>query len=249
MAKSKAVPPLPENQLLARLPPKEYERLLPFVRLVPLELNHVLNEPRSPIDYAHFPTRGVISAVTLMENGSVIEVATIGNEGMVGLSALLGDEESPNRLVVQVPGESMRMGADVLRAEIRWDSPLRQLLVRYNTAFLKQISQAVACNGLHNVQQRCCRWVLMTHDRAQSDEFLLTHEFLSHMLGVRRMSVTDVLKPLQDAGLILNHRGRITVLDRPRLEATVCECYRTVQATFDRLLGPVRHPARPAPAA
>ena len=237
MVKPQAVSAPPANRLLARLPPQDYQRLLPLLRLVPFEFKQVLNEQRSRIAYVHFPSRGVVSAVTLMEDGTVIEVATIGNEGMVGLSAFLGDEEAPNRWIVQVPGEALRMGADDLRAETSRDSPLRRLLVRYHTAFLKQISQAVACNGLHRVQQRCCKWVLMTHDRAQSDEFPLTHEFLSHMLGVRRMSVTDVLKPLQDAGLIRNHRGRITVLDRPGLEAAACECYRSVQETFARLLG------------
>jgi CRP-like cAMP-binding protein len=165
---------------------------------------------------------------------------------MVGLTAIFGDEESTNRQVVQVPGGSLRMRADDLRTETSRDNPLGKLLVRYNTVFLKQISQAVACNGLHRVQQRCCKWVLMTHDRAESDEFPLTHEFLSHMLGVRRMSVTDVLKPLQDAELIRNRRGWITVLNRAGLEAASCECYRSVQDTFDRLLGPVPPPTRPA---
>jgi CRP-like cAMP-binding protein len=249
MMKVQPAPPLSGNRLFARLPPEEYQRLRPLLRLVPLKFKQVLNELGSPVDYLYFPVRGVVSAVTLMADGTVIEVATVGNEGMVGLTAFFGDEESPNRQVVQVPGESLRMSAADFRAETTWGSPLHKLLVRYNTAFFKQISQAVACNGLHNVQQRCCRWVLMTHDRAQADEFLLTHEFLSHMLGVRRMSITDVLKPLQDAGLIRNQRGHITVLDRPGLEATVCECYRSVQDTFDRLLGPVLPPARPAPAA
>src|SRR5579864_111680 len=237
MVKSRIIPLVSGNQLLARLPPGEYQRLRLQLRVLPLEFKHVLNEPRSAIDYVYFPSRGVISDVTLMEDGSAIEVATVGNEGMVGLTAFLGDEESPNRVIVQVGGEAMRMGASDLRAETRQDGPLRRLLVRYHTAFMKQVSQAVACNGLHHVQQRCCRWVLMTHDRAQSDEFLLTHEFLSHMLGVRRMSVTDVLKPLQDAGLIRNRRGRITVVDRPGLEAAACECYQSVQDAFDRLLG------------
>lgn len=240
MVKSQAAPTLPGNRLLARLLPQEYQRLLPLLRLVPLEFKHILNEPRSHIAHVYFPNRGVVSAVTLMEDGTVIEVATVGNEGMVGLNAFLGDEESPNRQVVKVPGESLRMGADDLRAETSQDSPLRRLLVRYHTAFLMQLSQAVACNGLHQIQQRCCRWVLMTHDRVLSDEFPLTHEFLSHMLGVRRMSVTDVLKPLQDAGLIRTRRGRVTVLDRPGLEAAACECYRSVREAFDRLLGPER---------
>jgi CRP-like cAMP-binding protein len=237
MAKPHASPALPGNQLLARLPKKEYERLLPSLRLIPLEAKSIFNEPNSPITYVYFPIRGVISSVTLMEDGSSIEVATIGNEGVVGISAMLGDEQSQNRVIVQVPGEAMRMRTKDLQAEAVRDGPLRRLLVRYNSAYMKQISQAVACNGLHNVQQRCCRWILMTHDRAMSDEFLLTHEFLSHMLGVRRVSVTEVLKPLQDRGLIRNHRGQITVLDRPGLEATTCECYRSIRDAFNRLLG------------
>jgi CRP-like cAMP-binding protein len=227
----------PNNMLLARLPQQEYQRLLPLLRHVTLEFKHVLNEPHSSIEQVHFPIWGVVSAVTVMQDGDSIEVATIGNEGMVGLPALFGDEESPNRMVVQVDGEAMRMDASVFRAEASKDGPLRRLMARYHTAFHCQVSQAVACNGLHTVQRRCCRWVLMTHDRVQGDEFPLTHEFLSHMLGVRRVSVTEVLKPLQDAGLLSNRRGRVTVLDRAGLENAACECYRTVRNEFDRLLG------------
>lgn len=237
MAKSQAASAPPVNRLLARLPPKEYQRLLPLLRLVPLKLKHVLNEPGSSILHVHFPILGVVSAVTVMQDGRSIEVATIGNEGMVGLTAFLGYEESPNRMIVQVNGEALRMDADTLRVETTGASPLQIVLRRYHVAFHYQMSQAVACNGLHTVEQRCCRWLLMTHDRAQTDEFILTHEFLSHMLGVRRVSVTLVLKPLQDAGLIRNHRGRITVLDRKRLEARACECYQTVRDEYDRLLG------------
>jgi CRP-like cAMP-binding protein len=237
MAKSPASPALSGNHLLARLPKKDYERILPNLRLIPLETKAIFNEPHSPITNIYFPLRGVVSSVTVMEDGSSIEVATIGNEGMVGISAIFGNEDSQNRTIVQVPGEAMRMRTKDLQAEMSQDGPLRRLLIRYNTAFMKQVSQAVACNGLHTVQQRCCRWILMTHDRAMADEFLLTHEFLSHMLGVRRVSVTEVLKPLQDRRLIRNHRGRITVLDRPGLEATTCECYRSVREAFDRLLG------------
>jgi CRP-like cAMP-binding protein len=237
MAKPSAASAPPLNRLLALLPRKEYQRLLPRLQSVPLEFKQVLYEPRSPIDYVYFPQRGVVSNVTLMEDGVIIEVATIGNEGLVGLAAFFGTETSPDRMIVQVKGDALRMRAAALRVETSRDSPLRQLLSRYHAAFLKQISQAVACNGLHSVQKRCCRWVLMTHDRAHSDEFPLTHEFLSHMLGVRRVSVTQVLKPLQDAGLIRNHRGNITVLDRARLEAASCECYRSVRDEFDRRLG------------
>ena len=228
MAKSHAAFAPPQNRLLARLPQSEYEHLLPLLEPVHLEFKEVLNEPRSAIDHVYFPCRGVVSAVTIMQDGDVIEVATIGNEGMVGLLAFLGDEESPNRMIVQVAGEALRMKAAVFRAETSKGNLFRRLMVRYNTAFTYQVSQAVACNGLHTVQQRCCRWILMTHDRALSSEFPLTHEFLSHMLGVRRVSVTEVLRPLQDAGLIHNRRGRVTVLDRAGLETAACECYRAV---------------------
>ena len=207
------------------------------MRHVVLDFNTVLNEPHSSIEHVYFPIWGVISAVTVMQDGGSIEVATIGNEGMVGLTALLGNEESPNRMVVQVGGEAQRMEASVFRAETSKDSPLRRTMARYYTAFHNQISQAVACNGLHTVQRRCCRWVLMTHDRVEGDEFPLTHEFLSHMLGVRRVSVTEVLKLLQDAGLLRNQRGRVTVLDRAGLEKAACECYQSVRDEFDRLLG------------
>src|SRR5580658_4432693 len=152
------------NRLLARLPPEEYRRLLPHLQVVPLALKHVLYEARSPIDYAYFPNRGVVSVLTVMEDGRAIEVATIGDEGMVGLPLLIGATTTANRVIVQVPGEAMRMPEDVMRDEISRDSALRRLLVLYHTAFLAQVSQAVACNGLHSVYQRCCRWLLMTQN-------------------------------------------------------------------------------------
>jgi CRP-like cAMP-binding protein len=225
------------NKLLARLPKQERERLQQHFRRVRLEVKQVLFEINDPIDFAYFPLTGVVSAITLMIDGTNIEVATIGREGMFSLSALFGPETSPNRMIVQVEGEALRMEAQAFRAETREDRPLRRLIVLYHAAFMRQVSQAVACNGLHTVQQRCCRWLLMTHDRACSDEFYLTHEFLSHMLGVRRASVTEVLKPLQDGGLIRNRQGRITVLNRKGLEDMCCECYRTVEDDFERLLG------------
>ena len=225
------------NRLLARLPPQEYQRLLPHLQLVPLELKHLLYEARSPIDYAYFPNRGVVSALTVMEDGRAIEVATIGDEGMVGLPLLVGANTTANRLIVQVPGEALRMGASVLRGEVSRDSPLRRLLVLYHTAFLSQVSQAVACNGLHSVHQRCCRWLLMTQDRAHSDVFPMTHELLAEMLGVRRSTVSEVLEPLKEQGLIRYSRGKLTVLDREGLKAGSCECYRTINEEFERLFG------------
>jgi CRP-like cAMP-binding protein len=225
------------NQLLARLPPQEYQRLVPHLQLVPLEMKHVLYEARSLIDYAYFPNRGVVSALTVMEDGRAIEVATIGDEGMVGLPLLVGANTTADRMIVQVPGEALRMGADVLRGEASRDSPMRRLLVLYHSAFLSQVSKAVACNGLHSVHQRCCRWLLMTQDRAHSDVFPMTHELLAEMLGVRRSTVSEVLEPLKKQGLIRYSRGKFTVLDREGLKAGSCECYRRINEEFERLFG------------
>src|ERR1700694_487971 len=235
MAKAKPPAAPHGNRLLARLPPAEYQRLLPRLQRVPLALKHVIYEARSPFDDAYFPNRGVVSALTVMEDGRAIEVATIGDEGMVGLPLLVGAKTTPNRMIVQVPGEAMRMAKDVLLDEISRDSPLRRLLVLYHTAFLAQISQAVACNGLHSVHQRCCRWLVMTQDRAHSDGFPMTHEFLAEMLGVRRSTVSEVLEPFQEEGLIRYSRGKCTVLDREGLKAGSCECYRRINEEFVRL--------------
>src|SRR3984957_19064903 len=232
MSKSKPPAAPHGNRLLARLPPAEYQRLLPSLQVVPLALKHVLYEARAPIDYAYFPNRGVVSALTVMEDGRAIEVATIGDEGMVGLPLLVGAKTTVNRMIVQVPGEAVRMAEDVLRDEVSQDSPLRRVLVLYHTAFLAQVSQAVACNGLHSVHQRCCRWLLMTQDRAHSDVFPMTHEFLAEMLGVRRSTVSEILKPFQEEGLIRYSRGKFTVLDRAGLKAGSCECYRRISEEF-----------------
>jgi CRP-like cAMP-binding protein len=219
------------------LPPEEYQRLLPRLEVVPLAMKHVLYEARTHIDYAYFPNRGVVSALTVMEGGRAIEVATIGDEGMAGLPLLVGAKTTANRVIVQVPGEAVRMTEDVLREEISRDRPLRRLLVLYHTAFLIQVSQAVACNGLHSVHQRCCRWLLMTQDRAHSDVFPMTHEFLAEMLGVRRSTVSEVLEPFQKDGLIRYSRGKCTILDREGLKACSCECYRVIAKEFKRLFG------------
>ncbi len=230
-------PAQPANRLLALLPQAEYQRLTPHLQTVTLALRQVLYKARSPINYVYFPSRGIVSAMTIMENGAAIEVATIGNEGMSGLSAFIGGKTSPNEVMVQVPGEGIRMSADVLKEEAKRDGPLRRLLIQYNTAFSTQVSYSVACNGLHKIEKRCCRWLLMCQDRVGSNMLPLTHEFLAIMLGVQRSSVTEVLHPLQERGLILNGRGKIQIVDRPGLEATSCECYRVVKEEFARLFG------------
>lgn len=225
-----------ENLLLARLPASEYKRLASRMCLVTLDFKQIIYKYRAPIDYVYFPTRGAASAITIMENGSAIEVATIGNEGVVGHSILFSGNESTNEIIMQVGGEALRMDAEVFRQEAGHDGPLRRLMLSYNAAYAIQVSQSVGCNGLHNVQQRCCRWLLITLDRMESNVVPLTHEFLSIMLGVRRASVTEVLGPLHEQGFVSNSRGAITILNRQGLEKLSCECYRKVKDEFERLL-------------
>ncbi len=225
------------NQLLARLPLAEAQRLLACMRPVKLEFKQVLYAARAPIKLVYFPNSGTASALTVMDDGSAIEVATIGREGVVGLSVLLGADTSPNEVIIQIPGDALCMDADVLKHEAGPATPLRRVLLLYATAYQTQVSYSVACNGLHTVQQRCCRWLLMTHDRTDSDSMPLTHEFLAIMLGVRRATVSEVLGPLHEKGLVNNSRGAIRVLDREGLERLACECYRKVNEEFARLLG------------
>lgn len=237
MIKEHAFPDRGGNQLLSRLPQEEYGRIRPNLQEAPLEIGRVLYDAHAPIDYIYFPGGSTISAVVVMEDGSAIEVATIGSEGAAGLSILLGGERSLYRVIARMEGPSLRMRADVLRREISRGGMFRDLVFRYETAFFAQVSQSVACNGLHPIQKRCCRWLLMTHDRTDSDSLQITHEFLAMMLGVRRPSVTEVLQSLQKEGLIRCSRGKVEVVDRQGLEAASCECYRTIKSAYDRLLG------------
>jgi CRP-like cAMP-binding protein len=225
-----------KNLILARLPPVDFQRLVARMRPVSLDFKQVLYQSQAHIEHVYFPTSGAASALTVMEDGSAIEVATIGNEGVVGLSVMFAGRSSPNEMIIQVAGDALRMDAEVLEQEAEKDGPLRRLLLRYNMVYLMQISQSVACNGLHPIQQRCCRWLLITLDRMESNVVPLTHEFLAIMLGVRRASVTDVLRPLHEQGLVNNSRGAITILNREGLEKLSCECYRKLRDEFDRLL-------------
>jgi len=226
----------PGNYLLSRLSDTDFERLLPHLQACPLNLSQVLHKARSVIDYVYFPLRGTASAVTIMENGAGIEVATVGNEGMVGVMAFFGAKISPNQVIVQLAGDALRMSAHALTEEAGRNRALHDLLIAYHTAFYTQVSQTVACNGLHQIEQRCCRWLLMTHDRVLSDDIPLTHEYLAIMLGVRRASVSEVLRYLQKRGVVENVRGVIRVKDRAGLEAVCCECYKVVKEEFQRLL-------------
>lgn len=223
------------NRVLDLLSASDSRRLQSHLELVKLDFKQVLYERRALMDYVYFPRESVMSLLALMEDGSGIEVASIGREGMVGLGVLLGSDPAPARIMVQIAGSALRMKADILREETSQDTPLRRLLFLYERALVKQLMQSVACNGLHSLRQRCCRWLLMTRDRIDSDWFGMTHEFLSEMLGVRRSSVSEVLDPLQKKGLIHCQRGKFQILNRKGLENIACECYRRVKMEYDRL--------------
>jgi CRP-like cAMP-binding protein len=226
----------PSNQLLASLPPADWQRIAPRLTLVTLERKQIIYEPGQLFQHAYFPEQGLISVVNSMHDGSTIEVGTIGCEGMSGLPVAFGVESSPHRQLVQIPGTALRLSPADLATESRTDTPLRRNLFRYHMAFVGQLMQSIACNGLHGVQQRCCRWLLLCHDRSPNSEVVITHEFLSQMLGVRRATITDVLAPLQSEGLIRYRRGVVEVLDRHGLEKASCECYRIIRDEYQRLL-------------
>ncbi|WP_256973201.1 Crp/Fnr family transcriptional regulator [Nostoc sp. T09] len=225
-----------ENRLLAALSPEEYSRIVAYMELVPLEFKQDVYLYNQPIEYVYFPKHGVISLLTIMADGSAVEVATVGNEGMVGLPILLGANSIPGQAFSQVPGDAWRMSADAFKAHVTPSSPLHDLLQRYTQALFNQIAQSAACNRLHSIEERFCRWLLMTADRVERDSFPLTQEFLAQMLGVNRSSVSLTASILQRAGLIEYVRGQMTIVDRDSLEATSCECYQIVKVEFERLL-------------
>jgi CRP-like cAMP-binding protein len=226
----------PRNRLLTRLPEAEYRRLLPFLEPVELKPDSVLYEAGGAIDYAYFPAGAVVSALVVMQDGNLIEVATVGHEGLIGHYGF-GGKTSPHKVIVQLGDGGHRIASRALHEEAAKDGPLKDLLSAYHIAFMGQVSQSVACNGLHRLEQRCCRWLLMTRDRVGSDDLRLTHEFLAIMLGARRASITEALRPLQEEGLVKSHRGRIAILDGAGLEARSCECYFAVRDEYDRLFG------------
>jgi CRP-like cAMP-binding protein len=225
------------NRLLALLSPRDYKRLRPHLHRIPLGYRQSLYRAYKPIGYVYFIETGVGSLVNTMANGEAAEVGTIGNEGLVGLPLVLGDDRAPTSVYVQVPGAGLRMKATLFKKELARSASMRTVMLRYAHAFFNQVAQSAACNPFHSIQQRCCRWLLMTHDRMQSDEFLLTQEFLAMMLGVQRTGVTAAAGALQRAGLIRYKRGNVTIIDRRGLMRRSCECYGVSKREFDRLLG------------
>ncbi len=226
-----------ENRLLAALPPEDYQRLLPQLQQVPFSLGEVVYEFGGQLDYVYFPITSIVSLLYTMENGTSAEMGLTGNDGVVGIALFMGGGTMPNRAVVQSAGSAIRMKAKLLQDEFARGGRFQQLLLRYTQALITQISQTAVCNRLHTVEQQLCRWLLLSHDRIQSDELIMTQELIADMLGVRREGVTVAAGRLQDSGAISYVRGRITILDRQKLEETACECYQVVKDEFDRLLG------------
>ncbi|MEO8191325.1 MAG: Crp/Fnr family transcriptional regulator [Acidobacteriota bacterium] len=227
--------PGPRNHLLASLPSKDFKRIEPFLQPIRFDIRQSLHEPGKPITDVYFPLNGVASIVTTMEDGSTVEAATVGNEGMVGLPMFIETGTVSLEAFVQVAGQALRMKASAFRNEIKNGGPLFEIIQHYTQTLLRLIAQSAACNRLHTLRQRCARWLLMTHDRVDGDQFFLTQEFLSMMLGVRRATVTVAAGELRQEGLIRYSQGRIEILDREGLEGASCECYMVIRREFDRL--------------
>ena len=227
---------LMENRLLAALPAEEYERLLPHLEEVRLNLGDVISRPGEKIEYVYFPKRSTISVCAIMEDGTQIEVGVVGNEGMFGLPVFFRTDTVPLHAIVQLPDGALRMQTEVFSREIEQCEHLRNLLLHYAQAFFIQAAQSVACNRLHHMDARLARWLLMCQDRTKSEVLQLTQEFIAIMLGVRRAGVSTTAARLRDDGLIDYQRGFIRIRDRKGLEAISCECYAVVRKEFDRLL-------------
>jgi len=225
-----------QNHLLAALPAADYERLLPHLELAPLPLAWAVYESGDAQGYVYFPTNSIVSLLYVMEDGSSAEIAVVGNEGVVGIALFMGGETTPSRAVVQSAGYGYRLRASVLKAEFGQGGNLQHLLLRYTQALITQMAQTAVCNRHHAIERQLCRWLLLSLDRLPSNELTMTQELIANMLGVRREGVTEAAGKLQAAGLIHYSRGKITVLDRAKLEAQVCECYAVVKREYDRLL-------------
>lgn len=224
------------NFLLAALHPADRARWLQDLEFVKLPLGLVLYEANDTRTHVYFPTTAIVSLLYVMEDGSSAEIAVVGNEGVVGVSLFMGGGSTPSRAVVQSAGHGFRLAAKAMKNEFDRAGPVLQLLLRYTQALITQMSQTAVCNRHHSLDQQLCRWLLLSLDRLQGNQLVMTQELIGNMLGVRRESVTEAAVKLQNDGLIRYSRGRITVIDRPRLEARTCECYKVVKEEYDRLL-------------
>ena len=225
-----------QNHLLGAIPEAEWERFAPHLTPIHLELGDVIYESGNDQPHVYFPTDSIISLLYVMENGSSAEIAIVGNEGLVGISLFMGGGTTPSRAIVQSAGQAFRMKAHWIRDEFILAGPVQQVFLRYTQALLTQMAQTAVCNRHHHVDQQLCRWLLMSLDRLSSNELTMTQELIANMLGVRREGVTEAAGKLQHLGVIEYRRGKITVLDRPRLQRMACECYQVVKNEFARLL-------------
>ncbi len=229
-----------QNRLLAALPAIELERIKSHLELVHMPLGDVLCESGGRLPYVYFPTSTIISLHYILENGASSEIAGVGNEGLLGISLIMGGESTPSWATVQTAGHGYRLKASLLLQEFNQGGPIQRLLLRYTQALITQISQTAVCNRHHTIEQQLCRWLLLTLDRLNSQELVMTQELIASMLGVRREGITEAAGKLQQAEIIRYRRGHITVLDRAGLETHVCECYDVVKKEFDRLFRDVR---------
>ena len=223
------------NHLLAALPDAEWRRWQPLLETVEMPLGQVLYESGSTLSHVYFPTTSIVSLLYVMEDGASAEIAVVGNEGLVGISLFMGGESTPSRAVVQSAGQGYRLASETIKDEFK-RAPVLHLLLRYTQALITQMAQTAVCNRHHSLDQQLCRWLLLSLDRLQGDELVMTQELIANMLGVRREGVTEAALKLQEAELIRYARGRIKVLDRTGLEARTCECYAVVKKEYDRLL-------------
>ena len=225
-----------QNHLLAALPPVEWTRWLPALEVIDMPLGQVLYEPGVTLDHVYFPATAIVSLLYVMENGASAEIAVVGNEGLVGISLFMGGESTPSRAVVQSAGQGFRLEAQRIKDEFSRAGPAMHVMLRYTQALITQMAQTAVCNRHHSLDQQLCRWLLLSLDRLQGNELVMTQELIANMLGVRREGVTEGALKLQRAGLIRYARGQISVLDRPGLEKRACECYAVVKKEYDRLL-------------
>jgi CRP-like cAMP-binding protein len=228
-----------QNHLLAAMLDSEFERLSPHLELIPMKLGDVLYESGGKLQHAYFPTTAIVSLHYVLENGCSCEIAGVGNEGVLGVSLFMGGNTTPSRAVVQTGGHGYRLKSRILLEEFNRAGPVMRLLLRYTQALITQMSQTAVCNRHHSIEQQLCRWLLLTLDRAPTNELIITQELIANMLGVRREGVTEAAGKLQGYGYISYRRGHITVTDRTGLERDVCECYDVVKKEFARLLSDV----------
>ena len=225
-----------DNELLAALPDAEWQRWRSQLERVQMPLGEVLYESGVTLKHVYFPTTAIVSLLYVMENGASAEIAVVGNEGVVGISLFMGGGSTPSRAVVQSAGEGYRLSAHNVQDEFGRSGPVMHLLLRYTQALITQMAQTAVCNRHHSLDQQLCRWLLLSLDRLNGSQLVMTQELIANMLGVRREGVTEAALKLQHAGLIKYARGHITVLDRPGLEGRTCECYAVVRKEYERLL-------------